>query len=175
MNSDFMRRLAPHVANLLPVIEGETFWDYCTRVRSEPIYGKRALIAACFGAVSDEYKSERQFKKAVWIATARLKFSPPDRRQPCVICGKYEGLTEAHHVVPLGVQFDAGAIEPIQDFDWLCPTHHAAQHVFIADLLAKVTKSIPGLPPEESDALHRIGVKFVDLLIKLPNWEAVRR
>lgn len=173
MSDEFMRRLAPLVAEFLPVVDGENLEQYTARVRLEPIYGRRALIGACLGVVSDQFRAERQLDKAVWIAAARVMFDP-GHRQACAVCGKYEGLTEAHHTLPLWVQFEAGAVAPIQDFDWLCPTHHCAQHIFINDILAKVTKSIPGLPPDESDSLHRLNAKMVDLLITLPQWQRVR-
>lgn len=173
MSDELVRRFAPRVAETFPVRDGESFDDYCSRLRGEN-HGRRAFVAVhIFDAIRD-LKAERSARKAEWIAAARLVFNPGQRR-PCIICGKYEGLTEAHHTVPLGVQFDAGATIPIQAYDWLCPTHHAAQHVFITQLIANVTSSIPGLPPEESDALHRLGVKFVDLVTRLPNWGGVRK
>lgn len=174
MNDDFMRRLAPRVAGCLPLIEGESLDDYCSRVRLKLSADQRALIGAHLLAVSDDLKAERQIRKAAWISAARLTFVS-GQRLPCVICGKYEGLTEAHHTVPLAVQFNAGATEAIQEFDWLCPTHHAAQHVFISNLLAKVASDIPGLPSDESTALHRLNAKMVDLFLMLPAWESVTR
>lgn len=173
MSDEFMRRLAPLVAEFLPVENGEEFHAYAARVREQNI-GRRALIMACVANILDQIRNERQAKKSAWIAAARAAFEPGTPKA-CIICGRYEGLTQAHHTLPLGIQFDAGATLPVQEFDWLCPTHHVAQHVFIDDLIANVTKSIPGLPAEESDALHRMGVKMVDLLLQLPNWHLVRR
>lgn len=65
--------------------------------------------------------------KAERIREARKAFSPGER-QPCEVCGKYRSLTHAHHVVPLSVQTD---VVPDHASVWLCPTHHAAVHLFI--------------------------------------------
>lgn len=174
MTDEFMRRLALAVAHFLPVTDGESLEDYCARARQEPVIARRALIAAALTDVSGTFYVERQARKAAWIAAARLAFAP-GKRQACACCHKYEGLTEAHHVVPLSVQFDAGAVEPLLDYEWLCPTHHAAQHILINGILANVTKSIAGLPPGEADALDRLNVRFVELATKLPDWLKSRR
>jgi hypothetical protein len=150
-------------------VSGEGFEEYCERARKEHT-GRRAFIAACIGAVSKELEAERQARKTAWVARARLAFYPGDRA-PCAVCKKYEGLVEAHHVVPLALQFDAGAPMPIHEYDWLCPTHHAAQHIFIAALLANEGVRIAGLAPEEVDALHLLNTRFVRFFLALPRWE----
>ena len=66
--------------------------------------------------------------RSEWIAQARLSFRPGDR-EPCEVCGKFRQVAEAHHIVPLGQQFDAGRSEPDHSHAWLCPTHHAVVHV----------------------------------------------
>lgn len=170
--SVLMQRLADKVAHFFPVREGETLFEFTARGRLEH-KGRRALLAGHLAIVSRSLYLERQVEKKAWIAAARLAYDPGPR-QSCVICHKYKGLTEAHHVVPLGIQFDAGAKAPIQECAWLCPTHHAAEHVFIGHLLRNVMGHVEGLPPEESDALHSAGVRFVDLFTSLPNWHEVR-
>lgn len=167
--AEYLAQIAAEVADYLPMAPGEAIDNYFDRVRQEP-FNRRALIAAAVSKVDQRFEA-RVARRKVWIAAARLTFNP-GARQACVVCGKYEGLAEAHHTLPLAVQFDAGAETPIHDFDWLCPTHHAAQHVFINDLFARV---IPGLPAEESDALHQIGGKMVQLLLRLPHWERIRK
>lgn len=67
-----------------------------------------------------------------WIREARRDFRPGDR-QPCDVCGKYRSLAHAHHILPLAVQ--EGPV-PNQEFVWLCPTHHAAVHLLIAQALS---------------------------------------
>lgn len=168
MNSEFMRRLALQVVNLLPVIDGETFNQYNARGLLEPIHTRIALASA-LGVVSKQMAAERQAVKKAWIASARLGFSP-GLRQSCAVCGKYKSLTEAHHVVPLGLQFEAGATDPIQEYRWLCPTHHAAEHVIIAALIKTIQPDLEGMPAEERDALSFGGgtARFVDLFYKLP-------
>ncbi|WP_409188418.1 hypothetical protein [Bradyrhizobium sp. RDM4] len=71
-----------------------------------------------------------ELTKAQWIDIARLSFRP-GKRQPCHICGRFEYVTEAHHVVPIGQQFDRGFAEPHHEHVWLCPTHHAIVHVLV--------------------------------------------
>jgi hypothetical protein len=173
MNREFVKQFAAEVATVFPFDAHESFDDYCARARQENI-GCRALIAACMCEASKKLQAERQKQKTAWISAARLRFDPGVRR-PCAVCNKYEGLVEAHHVVPLTLQFDAGASMPFQQHEWLCPTHHAAQHVFIADLVANQSRHIAGLPPNEADTLHQLGVRFVKLFTTLPSWQAVRR
>ena len=169
-----MDALSREVADLFPVEGGEDLGAYLDRASTEPVMGKRAMIVASIEHVARQFQGQRQVAKNAWIAAARATFAPSERR-PCEVCGKYEGLTHAHHIVPLAAQFDAGAVSPIHEINWLCPTHHAAQHVFIDDLFAGVTKPIPGLPPEESDALHRLGARMVELVTRLPDWHRLRR
>lgn len=170
----FMARLAREVASEFPVLPGETLQRYAERAKAAELpAGARALLAAAVDSVSRKMRAERALAKSAWIARARLTFDP-GKRQPCHICGKYEGLTEAHHVVPLAVQYEAGAAEPIQEFAWLCPTHHQAEHFFIRRLLKNVTGSVAGMPPEEVDTLHRFGVRFIELLLTLPHWPSVK-
>jgi hypothetical protein len=131
--------------------------------------GQRAMIAVRVNEQLAARKVERQRQKSAWIATARLRFDPGSRRA-CEICGKYSGVSEAHHVVPLAVQFDAGAVDPIHEHQWLCPTHHAILHLFIASLLKNTGKDVAGIPPGETDALDKLGIRFVELLTSLPQW-----
>ncbi len=75
-------------------------------------------------------------RKAIWIADARFSFSP-GKRQPCLICGKWEGIAQAHHLFPLAQQYDDGIGEPDQSFAWLCPNHHAAVHLLMSQIGGK--------------------------------------
>lgn len=169
VSAEFMRRFPLLVADSFPFNEGEAFEDYCTRARHEPV-NVRLKIAVLMGRVVDDLKVERSQKKGAWIAAARLKFDPGPR-ECCAICGKYKSLTEAHHIVPLSLQFEAGAIDPIQEFRWLCPTHHAAEHVLIKALLATApTPAFEGMPIEEKDALlwGKSASRFAELFYQLP-------
>lgn len=76
---------------------------------------------------------EARFARQEWLREARASFSP-GHRQPCEVCGKYRSLAHAHHIVPLAMQ--GGGI-PNHSFAWLCPTHHAAVHLFIHQVGSK--------------------------------------
>lgn len=65
-----------------------------------------------------------------WVVAARQLFAPGER-EACHICGKFKGISQAHHVVPLTAQYDRGFEYPDQEFVWLCPNHHAIVHLFI--------------------------------------------
>lgn len=69
-------------------------------------------------------------EREIWVAAARQVFSPGER-QPCLICGKFKGIAQAHHVVPLTAQYDRGFKYPDPEHVWLCPNHHAMAHFFI--------------------------------------------
>ncbi len=118
---------------------------------------QRAMIAA-------RYFIDRKKRRRQWLLAARAAFTPGDRH-PCVICGAYQGLAHAHHVLPLSIQFNAGLAEPDHEFVWLCPTHHEAAHEIIRGLLANVQPDLTGMPPAEKDALQPIGVRFVEKLV----------
>lgn len=172
---DFMSRLTQRVAGFFPVIESETFEQYIARARAEH-YNRRVLIAAALGAASKEIASERQSAKKIWIASARLRFWPGER-QHCAICGKYKSLTEAHHIVPLALQFEAGAIDAIQEFRWLCPTHHAAEHVIIIAMMNEKQPDLEGTPIEELDALTFAPAarRFAELFYELPRAHSMSK
>jgi hypothetical protein len=68
--------------------------------------------------------------KELWIAAARKDFVPSPRA-PCVVCGKFKGITQAHHVVPLARQCDLLFEKPDHEHVWLCPNHHAIVHLFL--------------------------------------------
>jgi len=173
VDPELWEAIKAEVAATFPPQPDETFIAWCARAREES-HNRRALLAAEIGLASNRLQRDRQRRKNAWIAAARLAFDPGARSR-CACCGKYEGLTEAHHILPLAVQYDAGAVSPIHEHIWLCPTHHAAQHVFISALLANKTVRISGVPPAETDALHRLNVRCVALLISLPNWLRVRK
>lgn len=65
-----------------------------------------------------------------FIAIARASFVPSSRKA-CKVCGRFESLTQAHHTIPLAIQFARGFETADQAHVWLCPTHHAAVHVLI--------------------------------------------
>jgi hypothetical protein len=69
-------------------------------------------------------------ERDLWIWAGRKLFDPGER-QPCVICGRFKGIAQAHHVIPLTTQYDRGFKYPDQEFSWLCPNHHAIVHLFI--------------------------------------------
>jgi len=53
-------------------------------------------------------------------------------RQPCFICGKYQAITEAHHVLPLKeaahILNRVGGAIPEPPIVWLCPNCHTNVH-----------------------------------------------
>lgn len=81
-------------------------------------------------AIHDDVRQENRTRRDEWIAAARRSFTPV-AREACYICGKFEAITEAHHVAPLHLQFKAGFETPNDDHFWLCPNHHAMLHVFL--------------------------------------------
>jgi hypothetical protein len=162
------------LSSTFPILSGETFEAYAKRACASGLtLGHRALIAASYLTICRAAQRRYQERKAGWIRAARLDFSPGPRR-PCVVCHNYIGLTDAHHSVPLSVQFDSGATKAIHEHDWLCPTHHRAMHVVIDALLDNVQPNLAGMPPQEKDALDPLGVKFVQIYIQLPNPRALR-
>jgi hypothetical protein len=106
-----------------------------------------------------EYSSEMSKEKSRWISTARRTFSP-GARKACEVCGKYESVTQAHHAIPLIVQFYAGYEFPDESFHWLCPTHHAIVHAYI-DAVVGYGALPAGVPAHEIDKIDGIALPAV--------------
>lgn len=75
-----------------------------------------------------------------FASLARDTFSP-DGRCACTVCGQYKSLSQAHHIVPISMQFFRGFEFPQHDYVWLCPTHHVAVHIVIGQMKSTKTKA----------------------------------
>lgn len=128
--ADGLQRFKKAVADICPFLPGESFDLYCLRVSLNLKPGQRAMLAVRLRDISKEITKEKQAKKDAWIALARRSFRPA-RPAPCQVCGKYRDLAQAHHLVPLALQYDRGFRRIDHDHVWLCPTHHAAIHALI--------------------------------------------
>jgi hypothetical protein len=51
-----------------------------------------------------------------------------------------QAQVHAHHVVPLGEQFDRGFRDPYHEHEWLCPNHHAMLHLWIDDEISDLRR-----------------------------------
>jgi hypothetical protein len=47
------------------------------------------------------------------------------------VCGKFKSITQAHHLVPLGEQFDRKFEAVSHEHEFLCPNHHTMLHLWI--------------------------------------------
>jgi hypothetical protein len=150
-----------HARDVLPVREGETYDEYRARMVQTLTPSQRAMIAAEMGRESRRAKKDQAQRRRLWIASSRLAFAPGPRCR-CAVCLRYEGVTEAHHVYPLWLQFDAGEAIPIQEFCWLCPTHHRLMHEIIVSLMANRQPRLEGVPFDEQEELDNLGVRFVN-------------
>jgi hypothetical protein len=115
-----------------------------------------SIREACEAA---ERKSGLAKEKSQWIAAARRTFSPGTRK-PCEVCGKYETVTQAHHIIPLVVQFYAGYEFPDETFCWLCPTHHALVHAYIDAVVGYGALPV-GVPATEIDKIDVLSLPAV--------------
>ncbi len=98
-----------------------------------------------------------------WLRAARNEFRRiMGRPQPCCVCGKHIEFTHAHHTLPLNVQYELGAIDAIQDHDWLCPIHHKWVHmlssVYITD--TREGEFLDSIPDEYLDEWKRVEKRF---------------
>ena len=97
-------------------------------------------------------------EKTEWIKWARGSFEPGNR-EACVICGKFQNIAQAHHLIPLEDQYDRGFQPPNQKFVWLCPSHHDTVHVFLKRDERKITAAISGdgcLSDQELDGILKV-------------------
>lgn len=83
-----------------------------------------------------KHKDEKKLRQEAisrWISLARKEFKQLTKnKECCCVCGKYKYISEAHHIYPLSIQVLNGVKKPIQDFVWLCPTHHKIIHMVIS-------------------------------------------
>lgn len=109
---------------------------------------------------------QASIKKTAWINSARVIFQSGDR-QACHVCGQFKGVTQAHHVAPLGIQYDMGVKRAIQDFVWLCPTHHAIAHAVISEhVKGEHSPFIEGVPSEDLNVIEKISKAGIDKLVQ---------
>jgi hypothetical protein len=88
----------------------------------EKIYERHQLV--------EQRRRGSRLDREAWVTAARQIFAPGER-EACHVCGKFKGISQAHHVVPLKAQYDRGFKYPDSEFVWLCPNHHAVVHLFI--------------------------------------------
>ncbi|MGZ8954484.1 MAG: hypothetical protein ACXW0Q_07380 [Methylovulum sp.] len=123
---------------------------------------QRAMLGAAIEKELKQRKLTNQKLKDAWIASARKEFSPGSQK-PCVVCGKYKSVAQAHHTYPLYLQFDKGVIEVNQNFVWLCPTHHSSIHLQISSLEKNNQKaSMEGFPADEIDQMDNVCLMYVN-------------
>lgn len=87
------------------------------------------------GELVEIQNAPHRIPKKAFLKLARDTFNASARR-PCWICGRFETLTQAHHIFPLSYQWRLGVTMPIGDHEWLCPNHHVAIHILIGRLLS---------------------------------------
>jgi hypothetical protein len=125
----YVERLKDAVSESFTFTEGETFEEWVERAQTlNP--SQRAMLATRMGSTQRKLLGEYFARKRAWIAAARQGFEPR-RREPCFVCGKFEAITQAHHVVPLNEQFEHGFEVPDHEHEWLCPNHHVTLHLWI--------------------------------------------
>lgn len=128
--------------------------------------GNFDIISQCFDDVFDINKITKQArrdKKEQWIAKARKEFKPSERDN-CFVCGKYKNLTHAHHLIPLSVQYNFRVSVPLQEHEWLCPTHHTMIHLLFDDRFKRTKwefkdlklKYLSDVPEIETEMIVRI-------------------
>lgn len=87
------------------------------------------------GELLSEQEATSRLSRDRWIAQARASFLPSGRKS-CVVCGRFQSISQAHHVFPLAIQWHVGIQRPIHDYEWLCPNHHVSIHILIAQTQA---------------------------------------
>ncbi len=118
----------------------------------------------------ERWWTELRANRADWISAARRVFYP-GRREPCHLCGKFRGVTHAHHIVPLAEQYRRGFTVPDSEHAWLCPSHHAVIHFLIDGnpsverLGARAAPALADLDVEEIE-------KIMDLVRRSGRWPA---
>lgn len=102
-------------------------------------------------------------ERGEWLKTARNEFRKiVGRAQPCAVCGKYPEFTHTHHTLPLNVQFEMAVLDPIQDHDWLCPTHHRHVHMMISVYITDTREGefLDNIPDEYREDWQKVEALF---------------
>jgi hypothetical protein len=103
-------------------------------------------------------RAERADKKRAWIASARLLFEPRSR-EACFVCRKFKSIAQAHHVVPLGEQFDREFETASHEHEFLCPNHHVMLHLWIDDDIShqrRGRRAAPTIEDVSNEELNRL-------------------
>lgn len=101
----------------------------------------------------EERKRLPAIERDAWIMAARRLFAPGPR-QPCFVCNKFQSIAQAHHAVPLTMQYDRGFKYPDNEHVWLCPNHHAMAHMFIQDDSRSMARDAMRARGRRMSALH---------------------
>jgi hypothetical protein len=113
-------------------------------------------------------------RKKIIAGEIRSAFKP-GKKKPCVVCGKYRAISEAHHLIPVHEQVDfciehgiKWLVLPVR-FVWLCPTHHTIFHAFYGKRgKSQLEESVRlellrDMPPVEREAMH--------FLLSIVHWD----
>lgn len=91
---------------------------------------ERTAALAILNRIYDkEWKEKYRGTRAEWKGFARDEFRQVYKiSQPCAVCALARDYSEAHHLLPLNVQYEIGIETAVQDYDWLCHVHHKMVH-----------------------------------------------
>lgn len=95
-----------------------------------PQTAERTAALEVLRSVEDaEWLRQVKRRRDEWLKFARDEFRQSIKvARPCMACGLDREYSHAHHVVPLGLQYELGLDQAIQDHDWLCAVHHKMMH-----------------------------------------------
>ena len=131
------------------------------RFQAAPEQGLAALSVSQRASIAARMMSGARPRRKDWMQAARASFAPSER-EACAACGKYQSVSQAHHIYPLAQQYEDGRDQPCHDHVWLCPTHHMVVHEIIDGLIRNVCPSLDGVPPYERDTCDGFAALFVD-------------
>jgi hypothetical protein len=90
---------------------------------------RKAATAVLREVDSREWLAAVKARRDDWLKGARDQFRQYVKvAQACQACGLDREYSHAHHSLPLGVQYEMGLREAIQEHDWLCSVHHKMVH-----------------------------------------------
>lgn len=110
-----------------------------------------------------------------YVRFIRDVFTIPRNRKPCVVCGKYASITEAHHVIPVhqlarlcksvSVPLDQMCNLPIR-YIWLCPNHHVLFHRIGSSRIKNVETIVEDIGLAEYRSL--------EIIWQMQNWDELQ-
>lgn len=108
---------------------------------------------------------QQKWTKAFWLKFLREAWKVNTPREHCFVCGKYQSITHAHHVIPVAevaTLFTKADVQPEEAMDfrmayiWLCPNHHTIFHLIHNRSMRNILTLAEDIGEDEVNSMKRV-------------------